>query len=309
MMAIGNSLDTIALLDFLDFDTRPTFILDATASVSSESRLTPVHCNPALLGADSGTLLEAITGKSTSNKLVFSQFRKWAIPLQGDTRDNHHAKQFPYCGFTWIKIVVEGQWSLISGSSNGGPGKSEIPGGHLNSDDVNGELQSSFDWTSDSPPTNMTPHVELARSIDWAKTSLGPMRTWSTQLRSTANLVMQDPRPAVLFWGLDVVMIYNEPYVELLADLHPACMGVSARVGFGDIWDHFEPIIERNLAGESVEETDTPIFLVRSGFLEEAYFSLKFMPVLDNNGATVGHYETVVESVRFFLASNAVCQR
>jgi hypothetical protein len=43
--------------------------------------------------------------------------------------------------------------------------------------------------------------------------------------------------------------------------------------------------------------TDMAIFIARAGFLEETYISLKFMPVFDPKGVTIGHYQTVVETV------------
>jgi hypothetical protein len=85
---------------------------------------------------------------------------------------------------------------------------------------------------------------------------------------------MQDPRPAVDFYGPDLVMIYNEPYIELLGGLHP-CMGISARVALAGVWStYFEPIIARNLAGETVKQTNFAIHLIRTGFLEEICFYL-----------------------------------
>jgi hypothetical protein len=113
---------------------------------------------------------------------------------------------------------------------------------------------------------------------------------------------MQDPRPAVVFYGPDLIMIYNEAEIELLGGFHP-CMGMSARVALASVWaEYFEPIIDTNLAGETVEKTNTVIHMVRNGFMEETYFSLKFIPIFDSEGVTVGHYEPLVETV-----SNASC--
>lgn len=108
---------------------------------------------------------------------------------------------------------------------------------------------------------------------------------------------MMDPRPAVGFYGPELIMIYNEPYIELLGGLHP-CMGRSAREALAQVWnEYFEPIIERNLAGETVDNSHIEIPLVRNGYLEETYFSTRFIPIFDSQGATIGHYEPVVETV------------
>jgi hypothetical protein len=115
---------------------------------------------------------------------------------------------------------------------------------------------------------------------------------------------MQDPRPAVGFYGSELIMIYNEAYIELLGGLHP-CMGRSARDVLASVWlEHFEPIIKMNLTGETVDNANVELPLTRNGFLEETYFSTRFIPIFDSDGATIGHYEPVVETVsprQYFL--------
>ncbi|KAJ4301335.1 hypothetical protein N0V90_003427 [Kalmusia sp. IMI 367209] len=97
-------------------------------------------------------------------------------------------------------------------------------------------------------------------------------------------------------------MIYNEPYIDLLGGFHP-CLGASARVALAPVWsEHFEPMIRRNLAGETVQRTNNPIHFVRNGFMEETYFSWNFIPVFDATGAVIAHYEPLVESTRGVIA-------
>jgi hypothetical protein len=323
-MTVGNPLDDASLLDFLRCDPRPTFVLNRVGCNSQEGVIVPVYSNPALVDADSGRLQAAVTGKcSVANAgsrqhATFSKFRSWAVDLQIVLEQPEHVDHFIHCDFSWIKIPFQGRWILISGTSTRTALDTSplhpsddferaipaIPLSKINdpkSVGYTGESQhSSFDWTRECPPVKLNPHIAFARSVDWSHTSLGPFRTWSPQLRSAANIVMQDPRAAVLFWGVDLIMIYNEPYVELIGELHPACMGTSARICLVDVWDHFEPIIAQNLAGEAVEETNTSLFIIRSGFLEETYFSIKFIPILDDGGDTIGHYETVTETVSCF---------
>jgi len=123
------------------------------------------------------------------------------------------------------------------------------------------------------------------------------MGTWSPQLRSAANLVMHDPRPPVILYSPSLIMIYNEAYINLLRGVYP-CMGESARVTLSSVWPQYcKPIIQRNLRGETVEKINTPTLILRSGFMEETYFSLQFILILDSDGATVRHYEPLVKTV------------
>ena len=64
-----------------------------------------------------------------------------------------------------------------------------------------------YDCTLSIPPVEMSQHAQYFGSIDWARTSLGPIDRWSSQLRSAVNVVMMDMRPSVLFWGEGIVMI------------------------------------------------------------------------------------------------------
>ncbi|KAL1613547.1 hypothetical protein SLS54_010518 [Diplodia seriata] len=157
----------------------------------------------------------------------------------------------------------------------------------------------SFDWTSNYQFQSMSDHVKFARSVDWGQTPIGPMDSWSTPLRTMTNLVMRDPNPSVLFWGEEVTMIYNEAYIELIGQLHPIAMGKSAKVVLKEYWNHFVPMTAQNkLIGEAVPEKNLPIFLNRRNMLEETYFSFTFLPVTDERGHIVGHYEPVTETTR-----------
>ncbi|KAF2625562.1 aerobic respiration control sensor protein-like protein arcB [Macroventuria anomochaeta] len=294
----ADSLRELGLLDFLEHDPRPTFVLDITDARDSFIRLKFVYGNTALATAGSGSLQDAITGIDITADIIgedaasFSQFRYWSYH-QGSTS----SESIPFCNYSWRRCLIAKRWVVISGTSI----ESSILDEELKADGGILSKKSSrpnfatFDWTDDPPPVKLSSHVAWARSIDWASTPLGPMRGWSPQLRSNASLIMQDPRPAVGFYGPELIMIYNEPYIELLGGLHP-CMGRSARVVLASVWDdYFEPIIERNKAGETVDNSYTELPLKRNGYVEETYFSTRFIPIFNSEGATIGHYEPVVE--------------
>ena len=56
----------------------------------------------------------------------------------------------------------------------------------------------SFDWTRLPITDSMPAHIQFARSIDWASTSLGPIEAWSSDLRQMCNLIMASPHPAAM---------------------------------------------------------------------------------------------------------------
>ncbi|KAK7184821.1 hsp90-like protein [Paraphaeosphaeria sporulosa] len=298
----------IGPLDLIDHDPRPTFVIDNQESDETGTPV-PCHWNSAFLEFDSGQTLNALLKHALAHAITiaaiapngFADFKNW---IAGN--DESATRSYVYCNCTWIKINVSKQWTVISrlltnnATTTSKPTSSQ-PGGAVLK--LSPQCKTTtFDWTYPAPPERMTSHVAWARSIDWASTSLGPMNEWSPQLRSIATLVMQDARPAVVFCGADLIMIYNEAYIELLGGFHP-CMGVSARVALESVWGHyFEPLIARNLAGETIEGTNNPIQMERNGFMEESYFSWSFIPIFNSEGVTIAHYEPLVETTREVIA-------
>ncbi|KAF1926105.1 uncharacterized protein M421DRAFT_224907 [Didymella exigua CBS 183.55] len=292
-------LHDLGLLDLLENDPRPTFALDTTSARNSVLGLYPVFSNAAL--EKSGTLWGAISGSHDNHMSLgedatsVSHFRNWSC-RKPSTLD----KPLTFCGHSWTRCLIAQRWIVVSGQAIKAGGGLKANERSL-SKKISRSNFATFDWTDDPPPAKLSPHVAWARSIDWENTPLGPMREWSPQLRSNASLIMMDPRAAVGFYGPELIMIYNEPYIELLGGLHP-CIGRSAREALAQVWNEFfEPIIKRNLAGETVDNSHTEIPLVRNGYLEETYFSTRFIPIFDSQGATIGHYEPVVESTKEVL--------
>jgi hypothetical protein len=83
---------------------------------------------------------------------------------------------------------------------------------------------SSFDWTRLPMSAALPRHIQFARSVDWASTPLGPIENWSFDLRAMCNLVMGSPHPAAMYWGPELIAIYNEAYILLAGQKHPHLM-------------------------------------------------------------------------------------
>lgn len=86
-----------------------------------------------------------------------------------------------------------------------------------------------FDWTRLPLSDNLPRHIQFARSVDWSSTALGPIEFWPADLRQMCNLIMASPHPAAMYWGDDLVAIYNEAYVLLAGQKHPRLMGQSCK--------------------------------------------------------------------------------
>ena len=162
--------------------------------------------------------------------------------------------------------------------------------------------QGFFDWTRLPNSPALPRHIQFARSIDWASTPLGPIEDWSIELRSMCNLVMASPHPAAMYWGPELIAIYNEAYVLLAGQKHPHLMGQSYREAWAEIWDSISEVFRiAATTGQATMKDDDCLFIQRAfdeGRLEETYFSWSIIPLVGADGSVAGLYNPAFEKTR-----------
>lgn len=136
---------------------------------------------------------------------------------------------------------------------------------------------------------------ERLRAFDWSTTPLGPISGWSAALRMAAEATLSTKFPACLFWGTELIAIYNDGY-RLILGHKPEALGQPLRVTWPEVWDEMRPIAEKALAGEPSFFEDMPLRIIRHGAPELAYFTFGYSPVFDEHGQVPGMLDTVVET-------------
>jgi serine phosphatase RsbU (regulator of sigma subunit) len=123
------------------------------------------------------------------------------------------------------------------------------------------------------------------RSVDWAATPLGPVEAWSPALVATVELMLHSRAPIRLLWGPGYVQLYNQAYVPMIGDKHPAALGAPAREVFAEIWDTIGPMLDSVHAGRGATWVeDLRLFMNRRGYLEETYFTFSYSAVNGGEG-------------------------
>ena len=129
----------------------------------------------------------------------------------------------------------------------------------------------------------------LMAARDWAATDLGPVREWPQSLRAAVRIVLSSRYPMLLLWGPDFTQLYNDAYSALIGDKHPAALGLDVRITLAEGWDVLRPLIEEAMrTGVASWVPALQLLLNRSGYDEEAYFSVSHAPARDDDGVTVG---------------------
>jgi len=129
------------------------------------------------------------------------------------------------------------------------------------------------------------------------------MNNWPADLRQMCNLIMASPHPAAMYWGEDLVAIYNEAYVLLAGQKHPTLMGQSYREAWAEIWDDVKDVFANaQLTGQATMKDDDCLFIKRNDFLEETYFSWSIIPMVGGDGSVMGLYNPAFEKTRRKIA-------
>jgi PAS domain S-box-containing protein len=136
----------------------------------------------------------------------------------------------------------------------------------------------------------------LMREHDWEASPLGPPADWPVSLRVATRICLTSRFPMIVWWGPELRLLYNDAYLPMLGDKHPALDKPGAQV-WADVW----PIVGPMLAG--VLKTGQPTWsenlllpMARHGYWEETYFTYSYSPVLDDHGTVRGVFTAVTET-------------
>ena len=138
--------------------------------------------------------------------------------------------------------------------------------------------------------------AERIRSCDWSNSPLGPISEWPQSLRASLSICLDSRFPIVIYWGPDLVMLYNDAYAPITGDKHPQALGASGREVWAEIWPVIGPMLEQVMAGAATWSDDQLLQVDRFGFTEEAYFSFSFSPIRGSGGEVEGIFTAVTET-------------
>ena len=129
----------------------------------------------------------------------------------------------------------------------------------------------------------------LMRSMDWSSTSLGPIEVWPQALRTSVRIMLTSRQPMFVWWGDELINLYNDAYKAIVGGKHPQALGQPASVVWREIWDQIGP--RANSAMTTNEGTyDEALLLImeRNGYREETYYTFSYSPVPTDTGEAGG---------------------
>lgn len=276
----------------LEADSRPSFVLDrANLSVTSPCCTKPVYQNPAFSDIFH---LRRLLFPDVAHGASPTSFSRWLHNLASNPpnslSDACPPTSYPHDNIElhWHHYEVSGRWLIFSGStfsSTTGPPRSvtKVP---LAQNELNVEDR----WWKLLRLVDDPAHVETWRRVEWHKTSLGAPDLWPESLWHMLAVLLLDPSPAILFFGDDLTIIYNEPYVPTMLGRHPAILGMRPAEAWPDAYDDKQEHIfyQVRTTARPMKIEDAPFLLnlqTATGIeTHERYFSYTLMPKLDDSG-------------------------
>jgi signal transduction histidine kinase/CheY-like chemotaxis protein len=130
---------------------------------------------------------------------------------------------------------------------------------------------------------------DVLRAVDWSQNPLGAIAQWPLSLKASVRAMLATRQATCLFWGSELINLYNDGFIPLLGEKHPAAMGQRARDCWSDAW----PVVGGLLAdvvsqGKAVLFEEMLIPIVRRGRLEDAWWNYSYSPLFDDDGAIAG---------------------
>lgn len=136
----------------------------------------------------------------------------------------------------------------------------------------------------------------LIREYDWSKSVIGPVQSWPQSLQSALSICLNSNFPIAIYWGQELILIYNDAWSSIPGKKHPWALGQPAHKVWPEIWDAIQPQFEKAFNRKPGGSKDALLPMQRHGYTEECYFDFTFTPVFGENGKVEGIFNAVIET-------------
>ena len=321
------ALEAQGLVDLLDSDPRPSFVVDlqsetpGTGADAFVGRI--IYTNPAVRW--SGPLCHSLD--SLPNK-VNRPFWDWLTALS--LYEAAAQSPLPYLGLYWTRIIVRNRWVIAS--SNQMTPSSERPHKIRRESRATPPLMLQKHTASTGsgasgasappivvpPPENavtipnalsaeteagqvvvadfvdeVEPFLAVVHDVAWDKTPLGPRELWSDRLRHMFNQIISDSRPIAIYWGPSATTIYNEAFSKLLGVKHPELLGAPVDRVWPEAAEQVRFVMDSQKQ-RRVEDESRHFVESADGMLQETYLKWSIAPVMEDQ-EILGFMQSVLD--------------
>jgi len=127
------------------------------------------------------------------------------------------------------------------------------------------------------------------RATDWSGTPLGQPAAWPRSLKTCVRIMLMSRQPMFVWWGEEMINLYNDAYRAIVGGKHPGALGQPASQVWREIWDEAGPRARSVLhRAEGTYDEALQLVMERNGYKEETYYTFSYSPVPNDDGTTGG---------------------
>lgn len=137
----------------------------------------------------------------------------------------------------------------------------------------------------------------LKKVRDWSSTDLGAMETWEPSWRTAVRLGLASQFPTLLWWGPELLLLYNEAALEWVGDPnYPDSLGQPGREVLNrKTWEVLCPMLERVFSsGEGTGAQNCRLVFDRPGSEGVGWFNLSHSPIYTEDNQVCGVLTTAI---------------
>jgi diguanylate cyclase (GGDEF)-like protein/PAS domain S-box-containing protein len=143
----------------------------------------------------------------------------------------------------------------------------------------------------------------LMRTINWSATPLGHPDNWPQSLLSTISICLSTRFPIAIYWGPQFILLYNDAWIPLEGNRHPAALGRPVHEVRPETWDILRPSFHRAFYDAEAISAERQFFASsRHGYVEECYFDYSISPIRGEEKRVVGLFMPASETTHRVLA-------
>lgn len=129
----------------------------------------------------------------------------------------------------------------------------------------------------------------LMRAFDWSSNPLGPPGQWPQSLKTAIRILLTSSQPMFVWWGPELINLYNDAYRSIVGGKHPQALGQPASTVWREIWDQAGPRAEAAMRNnEGTYDEALLLIMERHGYKEETYYTFSYSPIPDDQGKPGG---------------------
>ena len=139
------------------------------------------------------------------------------------------------------------------------------------------------------------------RAYDWSTTPLGPVKDWPQSLRTLVATMLESRHPMFLWWGPELIQIFNDGYLPSFgtSGRDRAALGARGREHWAEIWPIIGPQIDGVMReGSATWHEDQLVPIERNGQLEDVWWTYGYSPVRGDDGEIAGVLVVVQETTK-----------